>query len=91
MLDFIQDLLEFDLHDTNCVSALSDALLNLLSLALVVSVSCLTIKLSKLEAELLFGFHHRLQLDKNRSGHVEEVVLSIKLLVILPKLATLLA
>ena len=91
MLDFIKNLFEFDLHDADSVSALSDALLNLLSLALVVSVSCRTIELSKLEAELLFSFHHRFQLDKNRRGHVEEVVLSIKLLVILPELATLLA
>lgn len=91
MLDFIQDLLEFDFHDTDCVSALSDALLNLFSLALVVTGSCLSIQFSKLETELLFRFHHRLQLDKNRRGHVEEVVLSIKLLVILPELAGLLA
>ena len=91
MLDAVQDLFEFDLHDANGVSTLSDALLNLLSLALVVSVSCLGIQLSKLEAELLFRFHHRLQLDKNRRRHVEEVVFSVELLVILPELATLLA
>ena len=91
MLDFIKNLFEFDLHDADSVSALSDALLNLLSLTLVLTASCLFIQLSKLEAELLFRFHHRLQLDKYRRRHVEEVVLTIKLLVILPELATLLA
>ena len=90
MLDLVQDLLEFDFHDTDCVSALSDALLNLFSLALVVTGSCFSIQFSKLETELLFSFHHRLQLDKNRRRHVEEIVLSIKLLVFLPELAALL-
>ena len=91
LLYFVQDLLEFDFHDADCVSALSNALLNLFSLALVVTGSCLSIQFSELEAELLFRLHHRLQLDKNRCGHVEEVVFSIKLLVILPELAALLA
>ncbi len=52
---------------------------------LVVSILAHAAQVGQLVAELLFSFHNGLQLDKDGGGHMEEVVLGIKLLVLFPQ------
>ena len=63
--DAVEYLLEFDLHDADSITALGDALLDLLFLALVVCIACLEVQFRQLVAELLFGLHDWLELDED--------------------------
>ena len=85
LLHAIEHLLELDLHDGDGVAALGDAGLELLAAEVVVSLAALLVELGELVAQLLLSLHHGLQLDKYGRRHVEEVVLSVQLLVLVPQ------
>ena len=91
LLDTVQNLLQLDLHHANSVTALCDASLKLLAPLVVGRLFSCLVKLGKLVAELLLSLHHRLQLDEDRGGHVEEIVLRIQLLVVVAQASTPLA
>lgn len=83
--DALEHFLEFDLHDTDCVSALRDSLFKLLLLVNVVWIVLIFVQISQLVAKLFFSHHDRLELDEDSRRHVEEIVFGIKLLVFISK------
>ena len=81
----IEHFFELDLHDADRVPALTNALLDLQLLAVVFLIMGRHVEVGELVAELLLRFHHWFEFDKDGRRHVEEVVFSVQLLILIPQ------
>ena len=81
----IEHFFELYLHDADRVPALANALLNLQLLAVVFLVMGCHVEVGELVAELLLGLHHWFKFDEDGRRHVEEIVLSVQLLILIPQ------
>ena len=81
----IEHFFELDLHDADRVPALTNALLDLQLLAVVFLIMGRHVEVCELVAELLLRFHHWFKFDKDGRRHVEEVVFSVQLLILIPQ------